>query len=57
METSTLRWILIIAGAALLAGLLLFGNPERKARKPRQRKRADRNAQARQSRQPAQAGR
>lgn len=40
METSTLRWILIIAGIALLAGLFLFGNPERKARKPRPRKRA-----------------
>lgn len=34
-DTSTLRWILIICGAALLGGLLLFGNPNRK---PRQRK-------------------
>ncbi len=34
-DTSTLRWILIICGAALLGGLLLFGNPNRK---PKQRK-------------------
>ena len=45
MDTSTLRWVLIIAGIALLAGLFLFGNPERKARrraKPRKRKAAAR---------------
>ena len=30
MDTATLRWILIIAGLALLAGLFLFGNPNRK---------------------------
>lgn len=40
MDTSTLRWVLIIVGVALLAGLFLFGNPERRARKPRKRKRS-----------------
>lgn len=40
METSTLRWILVIAGVLILAGIFLFGNPDRK-RKPRaSRKRA-----------------
>lgn len=39
METSTLRWVLIIVGIALLAGLFLFGNPERRTRKPKRRKR------------------
>jgi len=40
MDTSSLRWILVIAGIAILAGLFLFGNPDKK-RKPRaSRKRA-----------------
>jgi cell division protein ZipA len=39
-DASTLRWILIIAGAALLGGLLLFGNPNRKPRKRKPKKRA-----------------
>ena len=34
MDTSTFRWILIIAGIVLIAGLLLFGISDRK-RKPR----------------------
>ncbi len=34
MDTSTLRWILVIVGIAILAGLFLFGNPDKK-RKPR----------------------
>lgn len=34
MDTSTLRWILVILGIAILAGLFLFGNPDKK-RKPR----------------------
>lgn len=38
-DASTLRWILIIAGAALLGGLLLFGNPNRKPKTRRPRKR------------------
>lgn len=39
-DASTLRWILIIAGAALIGGLLLFGNPNKKPkrRKPKRRK-------------------
>jgi cell division protein ZipA len=40
MDTSSLRWILVIVGVAILAGLFLFGNPDKK-RKPRaSRKRA-----------------
>jgi cell division protein ZipA len=34
MDTWTLRWILIIAGIVIVAGIFLFGNPDRK-RKPR----------------------
>jgi cell division protein ZipA len=44
MDNSTFRWILIIVGAAILVGLFLFGNPERKRtpRASRKRKRATR---------------
>ena len=43
MDTTTLRWIIGIIGALIIAGIFLFGNPEKK-RKPRaSRKRADRN--------------
>ncbi len=43
-DTSTLRWILIIAGIALIGGLLLFGNPNKKPkrRKPKQRRKPNR---------------
>jgi cell division protein ZipA len=34
MDISTFRWILIIAGIAIVAGIFLFGNPDKK-RKPR----------------------
>jgi len=34
VETSTLRWILIIIGLAIVASIFLFGNPEKK-RKPK----------------------
>lgn len=34
METSTLRWIIIIVGILILGSIFLFGNPEKK-RKPR----------------------
>jgi len=34
MDISTFRWILIIAGIAIVAGIFLFGHPDRK-RKPR----------------------
>lgn len=47
-DASTLRWILIIAGAALLGGLLLFGNPNRKpkTRKPKKRRKPNRRKTA-----------
>lgn len=34
METSTLRWILIVIGVVIVASIFLFGNPEKK-RKPK----------------------
>lgn len=34
MDIYTFRWILVIAGIAIVAGIFLFGNPDRK-RKPR----------------------
>jgi cell division protein ZipA len=34
VETSTLRWILIIIGVVIVASIFLFGNPEKK-RKPK----------------------
>jgi FtsZ-interacting cell division protein ZipA len=34
MDMSNLRWILIIAGIAIIGGIFLFGNPDKK-RKPR----------------------
>lgn len=34
MDISTFRWILIIAGIAIVVGIFLFGNPDKK-RKPR----------------------
>ena len=34
MDTSTLRWILIIVGVVIVASIFLFGNPEKK-RKPK----------------------
>lgn len=34
MDISTFRWVLIIAGIAIVAGIFLFGNPDKK-RKPR----------------------
>lgn len=34
MDISNLRWILIIVGIVIIAGIILFGNPDRK-RKPR----------------------
>ena len=34
MDVSTFRWILIIAGLAIVVGIFLFGNPDRK-RRPR----------------------
>ncbi|MCJ7815141.1 MAG: hypothetical protein MUP31_03720, partial [Xanthomonadales bacterium] len=34
METSTLRWILVIIGVVIVGAIFLFGNPEKK-RKPK----------------------
>jgi len=47
-DASTLRWILIIAGAALIGGLLLFGNPNKKpkSRKPKKRRKPNRRKAA-----------
>ncbi len=47
METSTLRWIIIIIGALVLGSIFLFGNP-RKKRTPRASRRQEKgNAQRR----------
>jgi len=40
METSTLRWIIIIIGVLVLASIFLFGNPDKK-RKPSASRRKD----------------
>ncbi len=47
METSTLRWIIIIVGALVLGSIFLFGNPEKK-RKPRASRRRDKQNARRQ---------
>jgi cell division protein ZipA len=47
LETSTLRWIIIIIGALLLGSILLFGNPEKK-RKPRASRRREKSGNKRQ---------
>jgi cell division protein ZipA len=39
MDISTFRWILIIAGIAIVAGIFLFGNPDRKRKSRASRKR------------------
>ena len=40
METSTLRWVLIIVGVVIIAAIFLFGNPEKK-RKPKASRKDD----------------
>ena len=40
MDTSTLRWILIIVGVVIVASIFLFGNPDRK-RKPKASRRGE----------------
>ena len=40
METSTLRWIIIVIGVLILASIFLFGNPDKK-RKPRASRRME----------------
>lgn len=45
METSTLRWMIIIVGVLVLASIFLFGNPDKK-RKPRaSRRKEDQNSE------------
>ena len=39
MDISTFRWILIVAGIAIVAGIFLFGNPDKKRKKRASRKR------------------
>ncbi len=45
MEATTLRWIIGIVGAVIIAGIFLFGNPDRK-RKPRASRNRARAARA-----------
>lgn len=40
MDTSTLRWILIIVGVVIVGSIFLFGNPDRK-RKPKASRRGE----------------
>ena len=47
METSTLRWILIIVGVVIVGSIFLFGKPERK-RKPKASRKAKNKSQQRQ---------
>ncbi len=42
METSTLRWVIIIIGALILASVFLFGNPDKKRKLSASRKRQNR---------------
>jgi len=39
MDGSTFRWILVIAGIVIIAGIFLFGNPDRKRKSRASRKR------------------
>jgi len=39
MDISTFRWILIVAGIAIVAAIFLFGNPDKKRKKRASRKR------------------
>ena len=47
METSTLRWIIIIIGVLVLGSIFLFGHPEKK-RRPRASRRRDKGEAQRQ---------
>lgn len=47
METSTLRWIIIIIGALVLGSIFLFGHPEKK-RRPRASRRQESRRRTRQ---------
>lgn len=47
METSTLRWMIIIVGVLVLASIFLFGNPEKKRQPRASRKRESRKSERR----------
>jgi len=47
VETSTLRWILVIVGVAIVASIFLFGNPEKK-RKPKASRKTGKDSTQRQ---------
>ena len=47
METSTLRWIMIVIGALILASIFLFGNPEKKRKPPASRRKENIKAERR----------
>jgi len=42
LDTSTLRWILIVVGVVIVASIFLFGNPEKK-RKPKASRRTEKS--------------
>jgi cell division protein ZipA len=46
LDTSTLRWILVVIGAVILASIFLFWNPDRK-RRPKASRRAENEARGR----------
>jgi cell division protein ZipA len=46
LETSTLRWILIIIGVVIIASIFLFGNPDKK-RQPKASRRSEKPARGR----------
>lgn len=52
MDISTFRWILIVLGVAIIAGIFLLGNPERKRNRRTPRKPRRRAAEAPQRREP-----
>jgi len=47
LETSTLRWVIIIIGVLVLASVFLFGNPEKKRQPRASRKRESRKSERR----------
>ncbi|MFB3077496.1 MAG: hypothetical protein ACE1Y4_05760, partial [Lysobacterales bacterium] len=47
METSTLRWIIIVIGILVLGSIFLFGHPDKKRRPRASRRQEKRSAQRR----------
>jgi len=56
LETSTLRWILIIAGIAIIGAIFLFGKPGRKAAPKASRRRPEDMKNGRKRREPTLQG-